>query len=122
MGTNRSYQPKLLLQGRPLDEIQLREILCQIVVAFPLDSRLVGACTSRRALPVSGEELVDDVHAGNDLAERRKPLIVEPRIIPEIDEDLGGARIRPRCGKRDVAALVALLDLVVLDRRGAPAG
>ena len=45
------------------------------------------------------------------LAERREALRVEPRVVAVVDEELRRARIRrASLGKRDEAALVALLD------------
>src|SRR5262245_49075181 len=110
----------LFRDRRRLDEIELGEALLEIGVALALNAPLVGSVPVRRALAVAAIERVHHLHAGHDLAERRKALAVEPGIVAEIDEHLGRARIWSGGGEGDRAALIALLYRIVLDVGVAP--
>src|SRR3954468_21879540 len=109
----RHPQLSLLLEGRLLHIVEIAEIASQVGIALALDAALVGTAAVGGALAVAAVELVDDVHAGGDLTERRKAHLVEPAVVGEVDEDLRGARVRPRGREGDEAALVALLDRIV---------
>src|SRR5262245_25010038 len=99
----------LFRDRRRLDEIELGEALFEIGVALALNAPLVGSVPVRGALAVAVIERVHHFHAGNDLAEGRKALAVEPGIVAEIDEHLRRARVGPGGGEGDRATLIALL-------------
>src|SRR5665647_2422946 len=88
-GSRRGWrEPASALDRRLLHEVHAREVLAQIGIAFALQAALVGTAAVWRALAVFGIERVDNVHAGNDLAEGRKARLVQPAIIGKVDEHL----------------------------------
>src|SRR5438477_13093439 len=98
--------PNLLrFNRRFLDEVQLREGFTQerIPLFQNVDELIL------RLAAIVGVQLIDHiVHSLNDLAEWRKALAVEERVVSEVDEDLGPPGIGlARIGERNVAALVA---------------
>src|SRR5574340_53600 len=71
----------LALDGRLLHVVQPREARGEVSVTFRLQVHLVGSAPARRALAVTGVELIDDLHAADHLAERGKAHAVEVGIV-----------------------------------------
>src|SRR5262245_9897486 len=110
----------LFRDRRRLDEIELGKVLFEIGVALTLNAPLVGSVPVRGALAIAAIERVHHLHAGDDLAEGRKALAVEPGIVAEIDEHLRRARIWSGGGEGDRSALIALFYGIILDVGIAP--
>ena len=69
-----------------------------------------------RLLAVLGVDRIDHFHAFYYFAERRKPHAVEFGVVPQVDKELGRARIGlVGFGVRDPSARIDLLDGVVED-------
>ncbi len=98
----------LLDRGLP-DVIELRKCPREIRVALRLDPSLI------RQFPVLGVDLVDDLHAGDDLAEWGKALSVKSGVVFEIDEHLGRPGSRAGGRKCDVPPLIAFLHRIIGD-------
>ena len=92
-----------------LNTIDIREVFVEIGLPFVGNRALV------RAFAIAAIELLDDVHAGSHLAKWRKALAVVSGIIPQIDEELGGASVRAGSGKGKRAGTIALGNRIVLD-------
>ncbi len=60
-------------------------------------------------------DLIDNIHALNDLCKRRETLPVEESVVFEIDKHLRRARIWTGSGKRHVSTFVRLYNRVVPD-------
>ena len=62
----------------------------QVSVTFGLNQTLVWSLSRGSSLSISSIELIDDVHAFNDLSERRKALLVKETVplVSCIDKDL----------------------------------
>src|SRR4029450_5780413 len=75
----------LFRDRRRLDEIELGEVLFEIGVALTLKAALVGSVPVRGALAIAAIELIHHLHAGDDLAEGREALAVEPGVAAGID-------------------------------------
>src|SRR5271155_5030984 len=103
-----------------LDVVQFAKLFDQISVAFLLNAALLRSLPAWGAFAVSAVERVHDIHTRHDLAERCKALTVEPIVVGEIYEHLGGAGVGTGRRERDQAALVALPHRIVLDPRLAP--
>src|SRR5206468_10475383 len=88
------------LDRRLLDEIELRELLVQIAVAFILNRALV------RLLAVLAGDLFDYFHTRDDLTERGEALGIEEGVVLEVDEDLRRAGVRAARREGDVSLFV----------------
>src|SRR5579862_7749035 len=92
-----------------LDRIKLGERFVEIGLPFRRDLALIGRFS------VTAINLVHDVHAGNYLTEGGKAVAIEAAVVPEINEQLRGARAGTCGGKRNCAGAVALGDGIVMD-------
>src|SRR5688572_8808777 len=103
---------------RLLDEVELRKLLLQVAVSLAQDPPLI------RLVFASGtKQFVHDLHAGDDLPEWRKALLVEITVVRVVDEDLGDARVRQALlRKGHVAARVALHRRLVAQAGPLPGG
>src|SRR5262249_26116110 len=117
---SRTLAKPLFFDGGLLHVIQIRKVLLQVSVPFPLNPPLLRPATRGSTLAIPAVKRVDDIHPGGDLAEGRKPLAIEPRVVGEVDEHLAGAGIGTGGCKCDEAAFVALSHRVILDGRIAP--
>lgn len=79
-----------------------------------VDEVLVGL------LAVLGVDLLDQFHARGALGERGEPHGVEPAVVLEVDEELGGARVGPVCGVGHGANVVGDAHGIVGDVRVLP--
>src|SRR3954469_24893591 len=114
-GSAPSVSASLRHDGRGLDVVELRELLRQVRIAAGRNLALT------RLLAVLRSDLLDDVHALRDLAEWGKTLLVEERVVLEVDEHLRAARVRcPGPRERDVPTLVRLLGRLVFHGRRGP--
>merc|ERR1719231_2130741 len=76
-----------------LDVRELREVPLQVRIALLLDLALVRTLARGGALSVARVELVDNVHARLDRAERREALAIEELVVAKVDENLRGPRV-----------------------------
>src|SRR5205809_1554325 len=104
-------QPGLLLDRRLLDVIHLRKLFSQISVSLRLKTLLRRAVTAWGAFAVTGIKLVHHIHAFRHHAKGCETAAVKVCIVPEVDENLGGTRIRtigPALHRKgDVSPLIA---------------
>src|SRR5207302_11319794 len=89
-----------------VDLVELGELTGEILLALDIEPILIRAAPVGRALAVPAIQPIHDFHPLDHLPEGRKPARVEPAVVAEIDEDLGGARTGPRRRVRHHAAAV----------------
>ena len=79
---------------------------------------MTGAHAAAGVFTVASVEFFNDVHALDDPCEGSEAGfdIVAGGVVAEVDEDLGGARVRTGVGEGDVAECVVLDERVVGDR------
>src|SRR5436189_5323703 len=112
----------LFFDGGLFDVIEIGKVFLEVGVPFALNAALLRPATGWSAFAIAAVQRVHHIHSGSDLAERRKPLTIQARIVGKVDEHLAGAGIRARGRKGDVTTLVALPHGIVLDGRAAPRG
>src|SRR5262245_36067326 len=97
--------------ARPLDCVEPRVSTVEPLVAA-LDERILTAgANSPGTFTMLGVQAVEDLHAGDDAAERREGFfVVRRRVVAHVEEDLRRPPVRHREGERDRAAHVRLLE------------
>src|SRR5213594_2835955 len=75
---------------RFLDVVELWKFLREVGISAGSQLRLLRSLAAGRAFAVAAIELVDNVHARRDLAERRKSHLVVPRVVDKAHEELCG--------------------------------
>ena len=95
----------------------------EVLVALRLHLGLVRSGIARRPVAVAAVELIDDVHAFDDLTKGCEALAVEhSAVVGKVDEDLGRPGARPAGRIGDGAAGVALLDGIIDEVEIVPLG
>ena len=88
-------------------------MVLDVGVALDFDLRRIGALPARRHFAVAAIKPLHRVHAGDHLADGREALLIQGLVVLQVDEQLGGAAVRPQVGVGQRALDVALLDGVV---------
>src|SRR6202021_2578123 len=96
------------------------QLLVQVLFPLSGDGTRRWAARARGALAVTAVQLLDDVHAVGDLAERGEALRIQASVITEIDEDLCGSGVASGGGKCYRSRFVALGYGIGLDIGGPP--
>src|SRR5580704_15754970 len=78
------------------------------------DAALVGL------LAVTAVNLFHNIEAAGHFTERSEAHLVELRVVPGVDEELRGARVRAGGGEGDEAGLIGLRDGIVAEALVAP--
>src|SRR5580700_3693869 len=101
--------------GGGLDEVELGPALVEVWLALLLDLILVRSPTRGRTFAVLIIEHVDDFYPVGNQAEWCEPIVIQSLVVPEVDEHLCGARVRPSRSKRHIATGITLRNGVVLN-------
>lgn len=94
----------------------------QVGIPFSLDESLVGSLPSWLTFTITRVQLIYNIHAFDDLTERRKPLLVQESIAigSSVEKYLSSPRIWSSCGKDHRAPRIADLDRIIRDALGSP--